>query len=31
MSAKSPNVNSEKRAGVAAQKNTHHASKYFRV
>lgn len=28
---KTPKVNREKRVGVVAQKNTHHASKYFLV
>lgn len=31
VNTKSPNVNSEKSVGVVAQKNTHHASKYFLV
>jgi hypothetical protein len=31
INAKSPNVQRENSDGVVAQKNTHHASKYFRV
>lgn len=31
INVKSPNVDREKRVGVVAQKNTHHASKYFLV